>query len=151
MSKSILFVEFCVKTAFFKLEDIFGECFLYREKSPQIEPLVCLREENACFAGKSCMQTLAQRIYILFEEILPFAKLILLYFRKRNIPGIGAALFWRDMREPRIITVNPSAWNVVKRRGTVYRFNPGPSFFLTGRAAPPEPEIDAENSDLALD
>jgi hypothetical protein len=153
MSKPILFVVFCEKTAFFKLEDVFGECYLYREKSPQIEPVVCLREENSCYAGKSCMATLAQRVFVLFEEVLPAAYLMLLYYRKRNLGGIGAACFWRDMREPNVITVNPYAWNMVKTRGNVFRFSPGPSFFLTGMAAPPEldPEIDAKSEDLALD
>jgi hypothetical protein len=150
MAEPIHFLVFCEKTAFFRLKDIFGECFIYRDKSPLIEPVVCLHEENSCYVGKSCMETLARRIFVIFEEVLPAVELIILYFRKRNLPGIGAALCWRDMREPRIITVNPYAWSRIKTRGTIFRFDPGPSFFLTGKA--PSPELtDEKVAEAALD
>jgi hypothetical protein len=150
MVEPIHFLVFCEKTAFFRFKDIFGECFLYRETSPMIEPAVCLHEEGTCHVGKGCMETLAKRVYVLFEEVLPRVELIILYYRRRNIPGIGAGIFWRDMREPRITPINPYAWNVVKSRGTVFRFDPGPSFFLTGQAPPPEP-IDEKVAETALD
>lgn len=122
------------RTAFFKLEDLFPECFLYREKHPQIEPAICIAEDAACTVGKNCMETLAKRLKVLFDELLVDTDLILLYYRKRNLPGIGAAIFWRSFEEPRLITVNPTAWEKIKKRGSVYQFTPGPSFFLTGKA-----------------
>ena len=137
MPKPIYFLTLNRKTALFKLEDLFPECFLYREPSPRVEPLVCLAEDLACTAGHSCMGTLVQRLKVLFGELLPDTQLILLYFKKRNVPGMGAGVFWRDFREPRVFTVNLTAWERVKRRGAVFQFTPGESFFLTGQAADP--------------
>jgi hypothetical protein len=131
------FVVFSSKTAFFKLDDIFPECLFYRDKSPQIEPLACLQEDNACTEGRHCMETLSKRIFVMFEEVCD-CDLLILYFKKRNYQGLGAGVFWKDMREPRIITMNPSAWSRIKMHGNVYRFNPGHEFFLSGSSAPPK-------------
>jgi hypothetical protein len=134
----LYFVVFSSKTAFFKLENIFPECFLYREQSPQIEPLICLREENSCTVGKNCMDVLAKRLYVLFGEVCLNADLIILYYKKRNILGLGAGVFDRQFQNPQTITMNPSAWNLVKSRGTIYQFDPSQDFFLSGIAPPPE-------------
>lgn len=127
------------KTALFKFNDLFPECALYIEKHPQIEPTMCLRETAACTVGHNCMETLAKRIKVLFEEVLDGVDLLILYFKKRNMPGMGAAVFWRDFREPRVITMNQGAWNKIKERGWVYQFTPGSSFFLSGQASDAAP------------
>jgi len=142
------FVIFSTKTAFFKLESIFPECFLFREHAEQIDPLKCLLEDNSCHVGRNCMETLAKRVHVLFEEVLPSVDVIVLYFKKRGSQSYGAGLFWRDMREPRTITMNPYAWTRVKTRGAVYQFAPNPSFFLSGRSAPPAPASPSEPADL---
>lgn len=123
------------KTALFKFNDIFPECALHTEQHPRIEPVVCLRETAACTVGHNCMENLVKRIRTLFEEVLDGVELLVLYFKKRNMPGMGAAIFWRDFREPRVITVNPGAWKKIKDRGWVYQFVPGSSFFLSGQAS----------------
>lgn len=133
----LYFVVFSSKTAFFKLQDIFPECFLYREASPQIEPLVCLQENNACTVGKSCMETLCKRLYVLFQEVCAGCDLIILYYKKRNYDGIGAGVFWSNLEQVRVINVNPFAWARIKRHGNIYQFDPSQEFFLTGQAAPP--------------
>jgi hypothetical protein len=133
------FVVFSSKTAFFKLQDIFPECFLYREHAQQIDPLKCLLEDNACHVNHNCMEALAKRIHVLFQEVLPSVDMVITYFKKRGDRSYGAGLFWRDMREPQAITMNPFAWKRVKHRGSVYTFSPNVSFFLSGKAAPPEP------------
>lgn len=120
------------KTAFFKLQDIFPECFLLREKHPQLEPLVCLREDHSCHVNQNCMGILCNRMHSLFDVTLPQVQTLILYFRKRNIPGMGAGIFWRDFREPRVITVNPTGWESMKRWGQAYKFFPGNEFFLGG-------------------
>lgn len=133
------FIQLSSKTSFWKLDDIFPECTICREPSPLVEPLVCIRED-ACHVGHNCMDTLARRLHALFEEVVPqYVNLILLYFKKRNVKGIGAGVFWRDFRTPRVITMNPGGWARVKIRGEIFKFTPGESFFLSGRAAPPEP------------
>jgi len=124
------------KTAFFKLQDIFPECFFYRETSPKIEPLICLRENNSCHVGKNCMETLAKRIQTIFTHVVPSSKLVILYFKKRNVNGLGAGIFSSDFNRVRVITMNPTGWNAVKNRGLIYEFSPTKDFFLTGKSEP---------------
>jgi len=81
------------------------------------------------------MDILARRAQAIFNELLPeTVRVLVLYFRKRNVLGYGAGIFWRDMREPRVITMNPHAWERVKARGLVYQFTPSDTFFLSGRS-----------------
>ncbi len=140
-SKEIMyFVVFSSKTSFFKFEDLLPECFLYREHSPQIEPLVCLYEEHACTVGQNCMEKLATRLKVMFEEVLPKEiDLVLLYYRKRSEPdSLAAGVFWRNLQDFTVYTLNRTAWSLIKGRGQVFQFQPGVSFFVTGRAPPPE-------------
>lgn len=137
----IYFVAANKKTILFKLQDIFPECFVHRDHSPNVEPMLCL--QGGCPVNRNCMETLAKRVFILFQEILPAAQLIVLYYRKRNVRGIGGSLFWRDMREPHNISINPWGWESLKRRSLIYKFEPGPQFFLTGSASSPEKISDA--------
>lgn len=136
------------RTAFFKLQDLFPECFLYREQSPQAEPLLCLREDS-CPGNHNCMETLAKRLKIMFD-LLSHADLILLYYKKRNIPGMGAGVFWKDFRDPRTITMNPKAWARLKLRGKVLQFQPDESFFLSGRSPDPEEKDEATKDQLTV-
>jgi hypothetical protein len=126
------FVVLSSKSAFFKLDNVLPECSLYQELAPKLEPLVCLRE-NVCHVGRNCMDTLVRRVHTLFGELLPTVQVLVLYFRKRTRPGYGAGLFWRDLREPRVITMNSYAWKTVCSRGRVYQYTPSESFYLTGR------------------
>lgn len=135
------FVVLSSKSAFFKLQDIFPECLLYREHSPQIDPMMCLAEDNACTMGRNCMETLAKRVNLLFQEMLTGVGVVVLYFKRREA-GYGAGIFWRDMREPRVIIMNPFAWSRVKSRGNIYQFTPASSFFLSGKAPDPSPTIE---------
>jgi len=144
------FVIFSSKTAFFKLEDLLPECFLYREKAPQLEPLICLYEDNACHVGQTCMEKLCTRLKMLFDEVLPpEIDLVLLYFRKRAEPtSLAAGAFWRNLEDFSVYTLNRSAWSIIKGRGQVMQFQPGVSFFLTGRAPPPEEPDSSEEVSL---
>lgn len=142
MNQSICyFLVLSSKTAFFKLDDLFPECKLYQEQAPMTEPLICLASDS-CPVNHNCMETLVRRLKMIFGEITPQADLILLYFRKRNVPGLGAGVFWKDFREPRVITMNPLAWARVKTRGDAFQFLPGETFFLSGQAPPPEEAAD---------
>lgn len=132
------FVLFSTKSAFFKLNDIFPECAFHREHAPQVDSLQCLQEDHSCHVNHNCMATLVHRVHVLFQEVLPSVQVIVLYFRKHGNQRYGAGLFWRDMREPRVIVMNPWAWERIKQRGNVFAFTPTQSFFLTGQSAPPE-------------
>lgn len=134
------------KTSFWKLDDLFPECSFYREKCPRIDPLICLRE-NSCHVGSSCMQTIGNRLQALFDTILPkWVQLVLLYYKKQC--GLGAGVFWRDFREPYIITMNSGAWARVKLRSEIYKFLPGNSFYLTGSSE--KPSMEAEETKITL-
>jgi hypothetical protein len=134
----IYFLLISQRSAFFKFNDLFPECALYREAAPRVEPLICLLQNGACHVGHNCMDTLAKRVSMIFNEVLPSIDLMVLYYRKRNLPGMGAGIFWRDFREPRVITVNPRSWERLKQRGQTFEFSPDSSFFLTGRSATPQ-------------
>jgi hypothetical protein len=133
------FVVFSSKTSFMKLQDVFPECFLHRDTSPRIEPVVCLAEDNICHVGHNCMEILCKRVHVLFNEILSGVQILVLYYKKRNLNGLGAAIFWKNgNREPRIITMNPYAWNRIKQRGSVFQFTANSEFYLTGTSSKPE-------------
>jgi hypothetical protein len=146
LNSMMYFVIFSRKTAFFKFEDVFPECFLYRKDSPQLEPLICLLEDGACHVGKNCMETLVKRLHILFEEILQNVDMLLLYYRQNYDPNsIGCGIFWRNLQDFQVRTINRTAWQMVKNRGSVFQFQPGTNFFLSGKAAPPkEPDSSEE-------
>jgi len=95
------------------------------------------------------MNLLATRLHVLFTEVCTQADLILLYFAKRNYKGMGAGVFDRAFANPRVITMNPSAWNIVKARGSIYQFDPSQDFFMSGHAPPPEEVTDS--TDRLLD
>ena len=44
--------------------------------------------------------------------------------------------------------MNPSAWEMIKERGLIFEFRPGPYFFLTGSAPAPEEKSDEEKTSL---
>lgn len=145
--KILYFVIFSKKTAFFKLKDIFPECFLYREKYPNIDPIICLTEENVCHVGKNCMESLIKRLGLLFKEIVPTCKLVVLYF-KRNNGKIGGGVFFDNLEDFRIIqTMNPYAWEKIKGRGAVYQFVPHTEFFMSGQSSDLS-ETSREKSDI---
>ena len=70
------FTTFNGKSAFFRLKDVFPECFFYRESETEVEPLACLLPEGACPVGQRCMETLAGRVHVLFQETVPMADLL---------------------------------------------------------------------------
>jgi hypothetical protein len=144
----IYFLTFYEKTVFFKLDSIFPECYLYREGSPRTDPLMCLH--STCPSNKNCMETLAKRVFVLFQEVLPQVHLLVLYFRKQSSVGLGAGVFWKNMAEPAAITMNPSAWDMIKERGLIFEFRPGPYFFLTGSSPAPEGRSNEEKVNLDL-
>ena len=123
------FLTLAEKTAFFKLNDIFLECSLYREASPNIPPLICLRE-NSCTVGRNCMESLVPRIHKLFDILDRNIKLILLYYRYPNSERLGAGVFWKDLTEPRSIILNPHGWRLIKSRSEIFKFIPEKDFYF---------------------
>lgn len=68
------------------------------------------------------METLAKRVFNIFEAF-PNAQLLLLYFKYRDRPGTTrAGVFWREMDEPRLVTLNRTGWERLKQIGTIYEY-----------------------------
>lgn len=117
------------KTLFTKFLEVYPECeFLIRDQS-NLYPLLCL--QSSCPRAANCMEKLARRVKELFDAF-PQAELLVLYFKYRDAPGkLRAGVFWKDMREPRFITMNPGAWKKFKEIGEVYEWEL-PSELLLG-------------------
>jgi len=121
---------------FMKLKDVFPECEFLIGDLPQLSPLYCLRKEG-CPRNQNCMDKLVARVQFIFDTF-PKARTVVLYFRYRDQPGSHrGGVFWRDMREPRLITFNRAAWEKCKEIGTVLSWRlPDALFLQTGVAGP---------------
>ena len=76
------------------------------------------------------MEKLAKRVKHIFDTF-ERTELLILYFKYRDHPTrLRAGVFWRDLREPRLITMNPYAWEKLKEIGTVYEYTLPDVLFL---------------------
>jgi len=124
----MLILEVQRKTLFMKMVDLYPECQFLIEDEPQLYPLKCLVDQ--CHRNQNCMTTLAHRIKYIFDHFEE-ANLIVLYFKYRDAPKRQrAGVFWRDMREPRYIVMNPYAWEKLKSLGTIYEWTLPQDLFL---------------------
>lgn len=116
------------KTLFTKLENIYPECFHLISDLDKLFPLICLK--TSCPRNANCMTTLAKRVKFLFDSF-PLAQLLVLYFKYRDKPkSIRAGLFYKDLREPRLITMNPWGWKYFKEKGEVFEWTMPDALFL---------------------
>jgi hypothetical protein len=116
------------KTLFIKLKDLFPECEFQIKDVEQLYPLFCL--SGPCHRNANCMGKLAVRVNYVFEK-WPEADLLMLYFSYRDRPGSQrAGIFWRDMREPRYITMNRTGWEKFKTMGVIYEWHLPNELFL---------------------
>lgn len=115
-------------TLFAKLQDVYPECLYLIRGEPKLFPLLCLRSN--CPRNMNCMERLAKRVHFIFEKFEK-AELLLLYFRYSDMPEKQrAGVFWRDMSEPRLITMNPHGWEKMKEIGVVYEWTLPEDLFL---------------------
>lgn len=127
------FLEIQKKTLLTKFVEVFPECEFLIQDQDQLFPLRCLLGD--CHRNSNCMETLVRRIKYIFDRFED-AHLLVLYFKYRDNPKqLRAGVFWRDLREPRYIVVNPYAWEKLKEIGTVYEWNLPDSLFL-GKTEP---------------
>lgn len=122
------------KTVFAKLTDVYAACQFLIADAPQLHPLICLK--SSCPRNANCMEHLAKIVKFIFDRF-EAAQLLFLYFSYRDLPGSQrAGVFWRDMRDPRYITFNRSAWEKLKKMGTVYELNIPNELLLGGSFQP---------------
>lgn len=116
------------KTLFIKLRDVYPECEFLIHDSSQLYPFKCLVDH--CPRNSMCMDKLVKRVKYIFDAF-PDSKLLLLYFSYRDKPGSQrAGIFWREMSEPRYITMNRAGWEKLKEIGKVYEWELPDSLFL---------------------
>lgn len=116
----MLILEVNKSTLFAKLKDVFPECEFLIGDVQKLHPLICLRD--TCHRNANCMERLVRRVKYMFDTFKD-AKLLLLYFSYRDRPGSQrAGIFWRDLREPRYITMNRTGWEKLKQIGVVYEW-----------------------------
>jgi hypothetical protein len=126
----MLILEVKQQTLFVKLKDVYPECEFLISDQEQLHPFICFTSH--CHRNANCMEKLAGRVKYIFDGF-PHAQLLLLYFSYRDKPASQrAGVFWRDLREPKYIVFNRTAWEKMKQIGTVYEWNLPDSFFLTG-------------------
>lgn len=117
------------KTTFIPLKSLYPECLLLIEDSPKLAPLTCLYD--SCHKNDRCMETLAHRIHFLFEKVVPETQLILAYFTYHDRPNsIRAGEFYRTFEEPRVLTLNRSAFLRIQKKSEVFSWVPPSDFFL---------------------
>lgn len=77
------------------------------------------------------MDVLAKRINYLFTHVIPEGKQIIAYFKYRDRPdSIRAGIFTRDMQEPRVMTLNKSAFNKFQKEGISFTWVPNSEYLL---------------------
>ena len=127
-------------TLFAKLDDVFPECGLLIKESDRMERFQCFID--SCHVSANCMERLVRRVKPMFDTF-PTVDLIYLHYRRRSDNRMRAGLFWRDVREPRLLSVNTYAWERMKTYGQVFIYEPPPGFYGIGAeargSAAPEP------------
>ena len=108
------------KSLFTKFENVYPECTFLIDDEPNLHPLICLR--GPCHRQANCMTKLAHRVKAMFDAF-PEAELLMLYFKYRDLPNkVRAGVFHSDLREPRYINFNLSAWKKLKEDGTIFEW-----------------------------
>lgn len=130
MNQSVAFFVFQRHSVFMPLRFIYPECITLIEKYDQLNPLYCLNNDY-CPANQSCMDVLAKRINYLFTHVIPEGKQIIAYFKYRDRPdSIRAGIFTRDMQEPRVMTLNKSAFSKFQKEGISFTWVPNSEYLL---------------------
>lgn len=118
------------QTVFMPLRFIYPECVTLIEPFDQLSPLHCLQNDH-CPANKGCMDILAKRIDYLFTTVIPDSQLLIAYFKYRDRPdSIRAGIFTRDMKEPKVMTLNRSAFRKFQKTGLSFTWIPSNEYLL---------------------
>lgn len=130
MKESVSFFVFQEHSVFMPLKYVYPECMTLIEPHDQLSPLFCLAHDH-CPANKGCMDILAKRINYLFTFVVPTGQQIIAYFKYRDRPeSIRAGIFNRDMKEPRVMTLNRSAFQKFQRESIMYTWIPNDEYLL---------------------
>lgn len=117
------------KTLFTKFSNVYDECSFLINDLPKAYQLMCLKTD--CPRNANCMEKLAKRVKAIFDSF-PNAQLLILYYKYRDSKSLKAGVFWREMDEPKLITMNPGAWEKMKELGVIYEWEM-PTDLLLGK------------------
>ena len=132
MLREIQFFSFQTKTVFIPLRFVYPECNVLIEEHTRVFPLRCY-QDNGCSVDASCPDIMARRIDYLFQNVVKAAELIILYFKYRDrAQSIRGGLFWRDLREPRVMLLNKSGFEKCFKEGEVHTWDATNEFLYMG-------------------
>lgn len=135
MTQPLAFFVFQKHSVFIPLKYLYGECFTLIEKHDQLSPLHCLRND-ICPVNIGCMDILAKRVDYFFTHVAPDAKLLIAYFKYRDKPGsIRAGVFDRDLTEPKVMTLNQSAFKKFQKEGLAFTWIPTMEYLTLSRSS----------------
>lgn len=130
MKQPIAFFVFQKHSVFVPFRHIYGECLTLIESQQQLSPLHCLRND-VCPVNAGCMEVLAKRIDYFFTTVVPEAKMVVAYFKWRDRPqSIRAGVFDRDLEDPKVMTLNQSAFKKFQKEGISYSWIPTDEYML---------------------
>src|SRR5262245_23787690 len=102
------------KTIFIPFRYLYQECFALIEGQQDLFPLRCLKD--SCRVDRGCMEIVAKRVNYWFTYLEPASSLMVAYFRYSDRPtSIRGGIFTRDLKEPRVSTLNKSAFEKFRR------------------------------------
>ena len=130
MKQPVVFFVFQKHSIFMPLRYIYPECMTLIEPFPQLSPLHCLKTD-ICPANQSCMDILVKRVDYIFTNVVPNGSQIIAYFKYRDRPNsLRAGIFNRDLEEPKLMTLNQSAFKKFQKEGTAFTWIPTDEFLL---------------------
>lgn len=137
MKEQVAFFVFQRHSVFMPFRFIYPECLTLIEKYEQLSPIHCLNNDH-CPANKGCMDILVKRVNYLFTHVVPDAQQIIAYFKYRDRPdSIRAGIFTRDLAEPKLMTLNRSAFQKFQRESIMFTWIPNDEYLLMS----PEPKL----------
>lgn len=135
MKQPLVFFVFQRHSLFIPLKYVYGECFNLIEKHDQLSPIHCL-QNDMCPANVGCMDILVKRVNYIFTHVAPDARLLVAYFKYRDRPeSIRAGIFDRDLREPKVMTLNQSAFKKFQRESLAFTWIPTDDYLLMSKSS----------------
>lgn len=131
-TKPITYFVFQKKTVFIPLRYVYPECWLHIKDSPSLYPMKCFTED-ACPPGVSCGEVLVKRVHYFFQEVVPYADLLIAYFTYPDRPkSIRASVFRPSLDIPTVSIVNPFAFRKFKKEATMFQWVPTQEYLFMG-------------------
>jgi len=118
-------------TAFVPLRDLYPECLVLIGTEPQLYPLRCMA--SSCPRNANCATKLAHRVNYFFDKLATEETILFAYFKHPDRPkSVRAGVFYRDLREPKVILCNYFAFKKFSKEGIVFQWDPPDEYYKLG-------------------